>query len=82
MQYNFDDDLEQTLSECLACGGNYEIATEKDDGRYSVRTCRWCFNGAMTKKQSDAWRRFVFKRSSDPKFNIEEILKDLKNKPL
>ena len=45
-----------TPTQCLACGGRYEISEEGATG-HSLTRCRWCIRGAQTRERLQAWLR-------------------------
>ncbi len=56
-----DDDDEITLTQCLACGGNYKIVSEHSVGNYTVSQCRWCVYGGMSNSQKNKWLAYKAK---------------------
>ncbi len=45
----------ETRTSCRACGGDFEKAYERSDGRYAVSRCAWCTAGTMTHEQIAKW---------------------------
>jgi len=48
-------DDEMTLTECLACGGQWKFTIENSNGTYKVDYCKHCLRGGMTSKQQIEW---------------------------
>jgi hypothetical protein len=63
------DDM-PTLVPCLACGGEFRLVFEDENGVYRTHTCRWCTSGAQSPSQIRAWREFTEKRKTDPKIKL------------
>lgn len=70
------EEREDTLITCKACGGDYDRLY----ANASMYSCRWCFNGSMSKEQLITWLQYCKTRKESGRIYISEIEKIPKSK--